>query len=155
MARFAVFVQVHNATRARGLDGVIEKSIAATVPFFIKQGAFEFSVALVGEVTMRRIAKEWKGKDEATDVLSFSFDERDRNGFPREKDGVKHMGEIVICVPIAKEQANESGINLKRNIAMLASHGAIHIFGLDHERSRADYDKTMDIQNKVIQFIKL
>ena len=143
-----VLVDVHTATKDKGLERTIQKAIAKTVPFFKKQGVFEFSVALVGERAMRKLAKEWKGKDKATDVLSFGFD--GHNGFPDKEGGVKRMGELVICVPVAKRQANTLGISVKRNIATLASHGTIHLFGLDHERSQTDYDKTMDIQNKVI-----
>ncbi|OGD31344.1 rRNA maturation RNase YbeY [Candidatus Azambacteria bacterium RIFCSPHIGHO2_02_FULL_52_12] len=145
-----VLVDVHTATKDKGLERTIQKAIAKTVPFFKKQGVFEFSVALVGERAMRKLAKEWKGKDKATDVLSFGFDGHGHNGFPDKEGGVKRMGELVICVPVAKRQAKSLGIGVRRTIATLASHGTIHLFGLDHERSQTDYDKTMDIQNKVI-----
>lgn len=145
-----VSVEIRNTTRQKGLEGAVKKAVEKTVPFFRKKGVFSFSVALVGVTVMRALSKEWKGKDKATDVLSFGFSETMHDGFPVPDKEIS-MGEIVICIPYAKKQAKELGISLVKNVATLACHGTIHLFGLDHERSQEEHDITMQIQEKVVK----
>ena len=145
-----VSVEIRNTTEQKGLERAVKKAVEKTVPFFRKKGSFSFSVALVGTAAMRALSKAWKGKDKATDVLSFGFSEVTHDRFPVQDKEVS-MGEIVICVPYAKKQARELDISLTKNIATLACHGAIHLFGLDHERSQEEFDATMQIQEKVVK----
>lgn len=145
-----VFVEIRNTTRQKGFEDAVKKAIEKTVPFFREKGIFSFSVALVGTNTMRSLSKKWKGKDKATDVLSFGFSEKTYNDFPTPDNEIA-MGEIVICVPYAKKQARELKISVSENIATLACHGTIHLFGLDHERSQEEYDTTIKIQKEVVK----
>ena len=145
-----VFVEIRNTTKQKGLESTVKKAIEKTVPFFRKRGVFSFSVVLVGTTTMRSLSKTWKGKDKATDVLSFGFSEETHDNFPTPDKEIA-MGEIIICVPYAKKQARELTISIRENIATLACHGTIHLFGLDHERSQEEYDTTMKIQKEVVK----
>ena len=92
---------------------------------------------------IKQLNAEQRGKDLVTDVLSFPgagvlageivkiknypFDIDPENG------GV-FMGSIMICVERAKEQAEEYGHSLNREIYYLAVHGLLHLFGYDHEQ---------------------
>lgn len=145
-----VLLEIRSAAGQKRLESSIKKAVEKTVPFFRKKGSFSFSVALVGTAAMRALSRTWKGKDKATDVLSFGFSEKEHDGFSIPNQA-EPMGEIVICVPYAKKQAQELGISLAENMATLASHGTIHLFGLDHERSQEEYDTTMKIQQEVVK----
>jgi probable rRNA maturation factor len=78
-------------------------------------------LALISDRRMRALNRQFRGKDHATDVLSFPSDER---GF---------LGDIVIAAGMAKRQAKEHGHSLKIEVQTLALHGLLHLLGYDHE----------------------
>lgn len=81
----------------------------------------DLCVALISDRRMRALNRQFRGKDYATDVLSFPSDER---GF---------LGDIVIAEGVAKRQAKEHGHSLKIEVRTLALHGLLHLLGYDHE----------------------
>ncbi len=96
----------------------------------------ELSVLFIGDRSMRSLNRLYRGRDEATDVLSFSF----RDGkFPRIQPNF--LGDIVIAVPVAARQAVEDGRTLCREIDLLLIHGLLHLLGYDHERGGREADR--------------
>ena len=89
----------------------------------------EISLAFVGDRTMRRINRDYRGIDETTDVLSFSYLDEPHAG------GV--LGEIYVSPAVAETQALEARCNVSEEIARLALHGLLHILGYDHDTGRA------------------
>jgi probable rRNA maturation factor len=87
------------------------------------------AIVLVGDAAMRRLNREWRGKDYATDVLSFVADE---DG-PRVRGQVRHLGDIVIATGVARRQAQEAGHAYGTELKVLALHGLLHLLGYDHE----------------------
>ncbi len=85
---------------------------------------------------MRSLNRLYRGRDETTDVLSFSFRE---GKFPAIQPNC--LGDIVISVPVAARQAAEDGRTLSREIDMLLIHGLLHLLGYDHERGRREADR--------------
>ncbi|MCS7263152.1 MAG: rRNA maturation RNase YbeY [Aquificaceae bacterium] len=85
----------------------------------------ELSLYLTDDQTIRRLNKEYRAKDEATDVLSFPFGEWAGEHYL--------LGEIVISVETAKRQAEETGCTLEEEIKRLVVHGFVHLLGYDHE----------------------
>jgi probable rRNA maturation factor len=81
----------------------------------------DLSVAVVSDRRMRALNRQFRGKDAATDVLSFPSDER---GF---------LGDIVIAAGVAKSQAREAGHSIQTELRVLALHGLLHLLGYDHE----------------------
>jgi len=74
---------------------------------------------------MRRLNREYRGIDETTDVLSFSYVGQPHAG------GV--LGEIFVSVKVAERQAREAGCPLAEEIARLCVHGILHILGYEHD----------------------
>jgi len=81
----------------------------------------DLSVLVAGETRMREANKTYRGLDSVTDVLSFCVCEGDG-----------YLGDILICLPRAKEQAKAYGHSLSRELAFLTVHGALHLLGYDH-----------------------
>jgi len=82
---------------------------------------------------MRTLNRTWRRIDRTTDVLSFS----QREGqFPDIQPQV--LGDIVISLPRAEQQARDAGHSLAREIDRLLIHGLLHLLGYDHERSPAE-----------------
>ena len=88
----------------------------------------QVTILLVGERAMRGLNRRWRGKDRATDVLSFSQREGEGGGL-----NPLLLGDIVICVPAARRQAREAGHCLAAEIDRLAVHGLLHLAGHEHE----------------------
>ena len=89
--------------------------------------AASFAVRFTSDREMRRLNRDFRGKDKATDVLSFPGD-----GAPRNHDGL-HLGDVVIAVPTARRQAAERGDDVERELRTLLLHGVLHCLGYDHE----------------------
>ncbi len=84
--------------------------------------ALSFGVRFAGDRELRRANREYRGKDYATDVLSFPGDEGD-----------DHLGDVLISVPRARHQALEAGHEAEREVEILLLHGILHCLGHDHE----------------------
>jgi probable rRNA maturation factor len=80
------------------------------------------TIALVGDATMRRLNRRYRGKDRPTDVLSFAPDTRG-----------PILGDIAIATGVARRQAREAGHAYAQELRVLALHGLLHLLGYDHE----------------------
>jgi rRNA maturation RNase YbeY len=88
----------------------------------------EATIVFVSDAGMRKLNRQYRGKDSPTDVLSFpsqpeTFEEEMRS----------HLGEVVISVERAAEQARENKLSLENEIQQLILHGLLHLCGYDHE----------------------
>ncbi len=115
------------------LRSVAEKALAAQG---VKSSA-ELGLVIVGQEKIRQLNLSYLGKDEPTDVLSFSMlPERPDGGtvhFVAPPDGIEHLGEVIISYPQAVIQAEEEQHSVKREIAVLIIHGVLHLLGYDHD----------------------
>ncbi|XP_042486696.1 endoribonuclease YBEY, chloroplastic-like isoform X2 [Macadamia integrifolia] len=89
----------------------------------------ELSVLLCNDEFIRKLNKDWRDEDHATDVLSMS------QHIPELKLPILMMGDIVISVETAARQAEERGHTLLDEIRILMVHGLLHLLGFDHEVS--------------------
>jgi len=80
------------------------------------------TVAVVPDARVRRLNRDYRAKDAATDVLSFPADERGM------------LGDIVIAEGVARRQARDAGHAFGTELRVLALHGLLHLLGYDHER---------------------
>ncbi len=84
----------------------------------------EVEVLLTDDKTLRRLNREWRGKDKATDVLSFPASE--------ELEGIA-AGDLAVSLETAAKQAAEQGHTLRDEVRVLLLHGMLHLAGMDHE----------------------
>ena len=87
----------------------------------------EVTILLTGDERVRELNREFRGIDDATDVLSFPL-------------GEDSSGDLAIAVPYAARQAARRGVPLDTELAYLAIHGALHLCGLD-DATEADADE--------------
>ncbi|WP_322200613.1 rRNA maturation RNase YbeY [Acutalibacter intestini] len=92
----------------------------------------EISVSFVDNDQIREMNRQYRDKDSVTDVLSFPMGENGRYDVNHET-GAKILGDIVISVPKAVEQARTYGHSLEREIGFLTAHSVLHLLGYDHE----------------------
>ncbi len=91
------------------------------------------SVSFVDNKFIHKMNREYRGTDRPTDVISFAFldGEKDREKILSSKGPVS-LGDIYISIDKAKEQAEEYGHPLKRELSFLFVHGLLHLLGYDH-----------------------
>lgn len=90
----------------------------------------EVSVIFVTPDRIREINRDFRGKDQVTDVISFALMDHE-DGFVGVE--IPTLGDIFICVEQAKHQAQAYGHSLEREMGFLACHGLLHLLGYDHE----------------------
>ncbi|HLK63733.1 MAG TPA: rRNA maturation RNase YbeY [Bryobacteraceae bacterium] len=87
-----------------------------------------FDCLVTGDGELRRLNREFRGKDEPTDVLSFPMSQDGPNGRSRPP-----LGDLAISVARARSQAREFGHSTEQEIRVLMLHGVLHLMGMDHE----------------------
>lgn len=117
-----------------GLRILIRRSCNAVLNYEKFEGPAEISVTFVDNERIHELNRQYRDKDAATDVLSFPMGE---NGVwdIDEDNGCKILGDIVISMQRAMEQAELYGHSLQREVAYLTVHSMLHLLGYDHESS--------------------
>ena len=127
-------------------DGGLSRWLTKVAP---RSARGELSIALVSDARMRTLNRSYRGKDYATDVLSF-LGERDsppasgqaaarsrrsasRRGGRTSHRAPRHLGDIVIATGVARRQAREAGHSYATELRVLALHGLLHLLGYDHD----------------------
>ncbi|TYS59229.1 rRNA maturation RNase YbeY [Sutcliffiella horikoshii] len=115
----------------------------------VKAGA-ELSVTFVDNDRIQEINREYRDKDRPTDVISFAMEELGEGEIEihYEEEAPRMLGDIIISIPKAEEQAEEYGHSVKRELGFLALHGLLHLLGYDHENETDEkimFDKQKEI----------
>ena len=124
------------------LRGVIRRAINAALKYEKTPFDAEISVTLTDNTGIHELNRDFRGIDRPTDVLSFPLFDGE---FPEEEetdeDGEKHklpLGDIVVSMEKALEQATEYDHSFERELAFLCVHSVLHLLGYDHERSEEE-----------------
>lgn len=102
----------------------------------------QVDVTLVDDETIHGLNRQYRGVDRPTDVLSFGLQQAAGEGEPSVADGPEDllMGDVVISLPRAVQQAQDYGHGLEREACFLAVHGTLHLLGYDHETPEDEAD---------------
>lgn len=109
----------------------------------------EVSVVLCDNEYIRFLNAEYRNIDKPTDVLSFPMIEADE-GLPNEYETVL-LGDIVISLEKAAEQARELGHSHIREVQFLCVHSTLHLLGYDHEQSFAEEERMFSVQREIMK----
>jgi probable rRNA maturation factor len=92
----------------------------------------ELSVRLTGDEEVRALNSEWRGKDKATNVLSFPMAGEDEFAITNVAEQELLLGDIVLARGVCEREAAEKDISVERHAAHLLVHGTLHLLGYDH-----------------------
>ena len=139
-----------------------EKKLGTIARFICRQlglPSHEVAVTLVESAEIKRLNKDFRKKNKATDVLSFPQLEWDRprkvgDGVVKQKRGAppESLGDVVISLPEAKANAASIGQPLDRELAFLLVHGTLHLCGHDHIKA-AEVKKMLTEQRKLMRLM--
>ena len=133
---------------------VIRRAILATLEHESFPYDAEVSVTLCDNEYIRALNKEYRGKDSHTDVLSFPIYDNGEFDLGECISGAV-LGDIVISLERAAEQARELGNTFLYEIAFLVIHSTLHLLGYDHERSPEDDELQCRLQKKIIAGLEI
>ena len=141
---------MNNFTTDRGysrkfFERVLEKAVEETG---LSGKKIELSLNLVGEGRIKALNKKYRAKNKATDVLSFPL--QDKIGVKSRQNGIISLGDIFICLPVAKKYALREGVSLDFKLAFLVTHGFLHLLGYDHEKTLAESQKMFNLQDRIL-----
>lgn len=121
----------------------------------------EMSVSIVSPEEIRQLNKQFRNVDSVTDVLSFPTVDAKRSVINTEDfedinpdSGRLNLGDVIICLERAKQQAAEYGHSLKREMCFLTLHGLLHLLGYDH-MNKADEEQMFALQKEILQQAKI
>jgi len=104
-----------------------------------------FSIIFVDEKEIQKINKEYRGIDKVTDVISFALEDNSNIIY----NDTRVLGDIYICIPRTKEQAENYGHSIKRELSFLTVHGLLHLLGYDH-MEKEDEEKMFALQELIL-----
>jgi probable rRNA maturation factor len=105
-------------------------------------GRRQVNIALLDEADARGLNRQYRGKDHATNILSFPYEP-----LPNESTG--QLGDLVICVPVVVREAGEQGKAPRDHFAHLTVHGVLHLLGFDHE-SEPDAERMEALERRIL-----
>lgn len=111
----------------------------------------EISCILVNNQRIHEINKEYRHIDRPTDVISFALEDEE----PLLLEGIPRcLGDIFISVEKAKQQAEEYGHSMQREMCFLFTHGLLHLLGFDHMEEE-DENIMLEKQNAILQVLQI
>ena len=99
----------------------------------------EVTVRFVGAAEGQTLNRDYRGKDYATNVLSFPYETGDRI-----------CGDLVLCLPVIAREAREQGKPLDAHCAHMVVHGMLHLQGYDHETGHHDAERMEAIERDIL-----
>lgn len=114
----------------------------------------EMSVTFVDNPTIQQYNRDYRQKDQPTDVISFAIEDEGENELSIILDDAidlpRELGDILISIERAQEQAKEYGHSLNRELGFLAVHGFLHLNGYDH-MTEEEEKEMFGLQEKILR----
>jgi probable rRNA maturation factor len=135
-------VELHNRVRSNAVKPLALRRAAQRLLEAAGHADGILSISLVGDAAIRRLNRDFRGRDRATDVLSFPLDGPERRARRRRP---RLLGDVIISVPTARRQAAAYDAPMQRELERLLIHGILHLLGHDHhkrtERARMEREE--------------
>ena len=136
------------------LKMLIRRSVVATLDCEGYENDCEISVTLTDNEGIRALNKQYRNIDAPTDVLSFPLVEYEKTDEPP-VDEATMLGDIVISLERAEEQADEFGHSFEREVSFLTVHSMLHLLGYDHVNSDEEEAEMREHQRAVMKHLGL
>ena len=129
-------IELINRQRTRKLNAKQWREFAEQALRATNSTKQSVTVVFVSDAAIKKLNQQFRGKNYATDVLSFPTKSEDF-----ETDNQSHLGEIVISVERAAAQAKENGLTFSNEVEQLILHGLLHLSGYDHEADNGEMNR--------------
>ena len=129
-------IEVVNRQRRRKIVAKQWREFAAKALRAVGGDDRSATIVFVSDDAIRKLNRRFRGKNLATDVLSFPTEPE-----PFEVENGSHLGEVVISVERAAAQAKANGLSFSSEIEQLILHGLLHLCGYDHETDKGQMNR--------------
>ena len=137
------------------LRSLAKKVITAALDYQEIDFPVEVSLTFTDDENIHKLNLEYRGKDSATDVLSFPLFENGEIEYDDESGEPCAIGDIVISLERAVAQSDEYGHSLEREVGFLCVHSVLHLLGFDHEVSKEDEEYMNETCEEVLEELGL
>ena len=127
---------VHSAVEANQYDWLAKRDV-------------EVSVKFTSDAEVKALNAAWRGKDKATNVLSFPMVEPEALGAP----GENLLGDIVLAAGICAAEAADKALTVADHASHLVVHGMLHLLGYDHETNDDEADEMEEVERRALAAI--
>ncbi|MCH8223930.1 MAG: rRNA maturation RNase YbeY [Chloroflexi bacterium] len=141
-------------------QAVVKSAAAAAIRRELKSGPPRVSITVTDDAELQRLNRDFRGLDRPTDVLAFGSADaldgdvrQEDDGFPTPPDQTPTLGDVVISFDQAARQAETAGRPVEHELALLATHGVLHLLGFDHANAADEatmFGKTDEILAEVL-----
>ena len=129
-------IEIINRQRRHKVQAKRWREFATEALEVIGAGHRDAAIVFVSDGAIKKLNREFRGKDYATDVLSFPSQPESF-----EAEAETNLGEIVISLDRARTQAKENGLTLVNEVEQLILHGLLHLCGHDHETDDGEMNR--------------
>ena len=136
------------------LKMLIRRSVIAALDYEGYENDCEISITLTDNKGIHAINKQFRNIDAPTDVLSFPLVEYEESEEPP-VDDENMLGDIIISLERAEEQANEFGHSFEREVSFLTVHSMLHLLGYDHVNSEEEDMEMRQRQSAIMKNLGL
>jgi probable rRNA maturation factor len=137
-------IQVRDASADPALAGVAHQAAQAVLDHENQPESVELTVVLSDDAEVQSLNRQYRDVDAPTDVLSFPSDELDP------ESGALYLGDIIISLQQAAEQAAKGGHPLAAELQLLTVHGVLHLLGYDHADAE-EKEKMWSVQADILE----
>ena len=137
-----------------GLRMLIRRCCNAVLRSENFEGSAEVSVSLVSIEEIHQLNLKFRGKDAPTDVLSFPLGEDGKYDIDYDT-GAYMLGDIVLCMQKAVDQAKLYDHSLQREVGYLTAHSMLHLLGYDHEKGGIEAVRMREREEEVMDLLGL
>ena len=138
------------------LKMLLRRAVDATLAYEQYGNPCEVSITLTDNEKIHALNKQYREVDKPTDVLSFPLvDFEGEGGEPALDEPMVSLGDIVISLEKAAEQAEEYGHGFDREVAFLCVHSMLHLLGYDHERGDEEDADMRNRQRAIMEMLGL
>jgi probable rRNA maturation factor len=140
-----VAIEVVNRQRLVRVDREAVANVASATLECVGRSGASLTVAFVRDRRIRDLNRDYRGKDRATDVLSFPAGDGHAGSAGAvsgaDPNSTGHIGDVIISTDTALGQALEAGHSFAREVSELVIHGTLHLCGYDHENDRGEMNR--------------
>jgi probable rRNA maturation factor len=129
-------IEIVNRQRSRKVDTQAWRDFAERALLSINPAPASATIALISDAAIKNLNRQFRGKEYATDVLSFPTEAEAFEG-----QNESHLGDVVISVGRAAAQAKVNGLTFENEVQQLILHGLLHLCGYDHETDNGEMNR--------------
>lgn len=132
-------------------ESLIEEQVQAMLEE-LGYPSFDVGILFCGKVGMRKYNKQFKNKDNPTDILSFPYDETRRPDIPFKVNTPddENLGDIIICPEYVARKSREWQRSYPEHLVALLAHGVAHLLGHDHHTDE-EHERMEDLEARLVK----